>query len=218
MRQRAVEHRSPSLESKRSFLRLRSQSVACTLELRRRFLGSDQDWMVEQGSVLDEAYLRLLGAFDIVYSWGVLHHTGAMWKALENALIPIAPGGQLFIAIYNDQGTHSRRWRAVKRFYNRTPPAVRGPVALGVAVHQWGRRTAKDFLLLRPFSRWRTYSVERGMSPWRDVVDWGGGYPFEVAKPEEILDFYRSRNFELVKLKTCGRSSGCNEFVFRRVS
>ena len=49
-------------------------------------------------------------------------------------------------------------------------------------------------------------------------MDWGGGYPFEVAKPEEILDFYRSRNFELVKLKTCGRSSGCNEFVFRRVS
>ena len=173
--------------------------------------------MVEQGSVLDEAYLRSLGAFDIVYSWGVLHHTGAMWKALENALIPVAPAGQLFIAIYNGQGAHSRRWRAVKRFYNRTPPAVRGPVALGVAVHQWGRRTAKDFLLLRPFSRWRTYSVERGMSPWRDVVDWGGGYPFEVAKPEEILDFYRSRNFKLVKLKTCGGSSGCNEFVFRRI-
>lgn len=163
MRQRAVEHRSPSLGSKRSFLRPRSQSVACTLELRRRFLGSDQDWMVEQGSVLDEAYLRSLGAFDIVYSWGVLHHTGAMWKALENALIPVAPGGQLFIAIYNDQGTHSRRWRAVKRFYNRTPPAVRGPVALGVAVHQWGRRTVKDFLLLRPFSTWRTYSVERNV-------------------------------------------------------
>ena len=192
--------------------------MACTLELRRRFLGSDQDWMVEQGSVLDEAYLRLLGAFDIVYSWGVLHHTGAMWKALENALIPVAPGGQLFIAIYNGQGAHSRRCRAVKRFYNRTPPAVRGPVALGVAVHQWGRRTAKDFLLLRPFSRWRTYSVERGMSPWRDVVDWVGGYPFEVAKPEEILDFYRSRNFKLVKLKTCGGSSGCNQFVFRRIS
>ncbi|HYK63257.1 MAG TPA: hypothetical protein VEV85_27720, partial [Bryobacteraceae bacterium] len=86
--------------------------MACTLELRRRFLGSDQDWMVEQGSVLDEAYLRLLGAFDIVYSWGVLHHTGAMWKALENALIPVAPAGQLFIAIYNGQGAHSRRWRA----------------------------------------------------------------------------------------------------------
>jgi len=95
---------------------------------------------------------------------------------------------------------------------------VRGPVALGVAVHQWGRRTVKDFLLLRPFSTWRTYSVERGMSPWRDVVDWVGGYPFEVAKPEEILDFYRSRNFKLVKLKTCGGSSGCNQFVFRRIS
>lgn len=193
------------------------QSVACALELRRRFLNSDQDWTVEQGSALDEAYLRSLGTFDIVYSWGVLHHTGAMWKALENALIPVASGGQLFIAIYNDQGTHSRRWRAVKRFYNGAP-ALRGPVALAVGVHQWWRPMVKDFILLRPFSTWRSYSLERGMSPWRDIVDWVGGYPFEVAKPEELLDFYRSRNCELITLKTCGGSLGCNEYVFRRIS
>jgi len=193
------------------------QSVACTLEMRRRFFSGDGDWTVEQGSALDQAYLRSLGSFDIVYAWGVLHHTGAMWNALENALMPVAPGGRLFVAIYNDQGSRSRRWRAIKRLYNHTPPSLRGGLALAVAIHQWWRRMLKDFLMLRPFSTWRAYSVQRGMSPWRDVVDWVGGYPFEVAKPEEIFDFYRSRNCELLALKTCGGGLGCNEFVFRRI-
>jgi 2-polyprenyl-3-methyl-5-hydroxy-6-metoxy-1,4-benzoquinol methylase len=204
------------------------ESVACTLELRNRFYPQDNpaltggadaqggDWVVEQGSALDGSYLGSLGTFDIVYSWGVLHHTGAMWTALENATIPLAAGGTLFIAIYNDQGSHSRRWRAVKRLYNRMPRGVRFLVIIPVAVHQWWRPTLKDFLRLRPFFTWRSYSSSRGMSPWRDVIDWVGGYPFEVARPEEIFDFYRKRKCELIKLKTCGGSLGCNEFVFRR--
>jgi 2-polyprenyl-3-methyl-5-hydroxy-6-metoxy-1,4-benzoquinol methylase len=193
------------------------ESVACTLELRNRFYPQDAgDWVVEQGSALDESFLRSLGSFDIVYSWGVLHHTGAMWKALENAAIPLAAGGTLFIAIYNDQGGHSRRWRAVKRLYNRMPRGLRFLVVIPVAVHQWWRPTLKDFLRLRPFSTWRSYSSGRGMSAWRDVIDWVGGYPFEVARPEEIFDFYRKRKCELIKLKTSGGSLGCNEFVFRR--
>jgi len=192
------------------------QSVACALELRSRFYDGDPEWVVEQGSVLDQAYLRSLGPFDIVYSWGVLHHTGAMWEALENAMIPLRAGGALFISIYNDQGTHSRRWRAVKRLYNRTPPSLRFLVVIPVAIQQWWRRILKDFLRLRPFAAWRAYSADRGMSPWRDVIDWVGGYPFEVAKPEEIFDFYRKRECELIKLRTCGGSLGCNEFVFRR--
>lgn len=193
------------------------ESVSCTLELRNRFYPHDGgNWVVEQGSALDSSYLRSLGSFDIVYSWGVLHHTGAMWKALENATIPLAAGGALFIAIYNDQGTHSRRWRAVKRLYNRMPRGLRFLVVIPVAIHQWWRPTLKDFLRLRPFSTWRSYSSVRGMSPWRDVIDWVGGYPFEVARPEEIFDFYRQRKCELIRLKTCGGSLGCNEFVFRR--
>jgi 2-polyprenyl-6-hydroxyphenyl methylase/3-demethylubiquinone-9 3-methyltransferase len=52
------------------------------------------------------------------------------------------------------------------------------------------------------------------MSPWRDVVDWVGGYPFEVAKPEAIFKFYQRRGFTMVDLNTCGGGHGCNEFVF----
>jgi 2-polyprenyl-3-methyl-5-hydroxy-6-metoxy-1,4-benzoquinol methylase len=71
------------------------QSVACTSELRRRYSFEDKDWVVEQGSALDSVYLESLGAFDIVYSWGVLHHTGAMWLGIENAIGRVAGGGAI---------------------------------------------------------------------------------------------------------------------------
>src|SRR5713226_6998608 len=75
------------------------QSVACTLELRRRYFPDDEEWKIEEGSALDTNYLKSLGTFDVVYSWGVLHHTGAMWQALEHVVGAVAPGGKLFIAI-----------------------------------------------------------------------------------------------------------------------
>ncbi len=193
-------------------------SVACTRELRSRYFPHDADWKVESGSALDESYIRSLGQFDVVYSWGVLHHTGQMWPALANAALPVAPGGKLFIAIYNDQGTASRRWTKVKRIYNELPHSLRFLVVWpSFVVLNW-RNAVKDLLRLRPFKSLRDYGKERGMSFWRDHIDWVGGYPFEVAKPEEIFDFYRAKGFSLVRLRTCGGSLGCNEFVFERRS
>ncbi len=191
-------------------------SVACTTEMRRRYFPNDPDWVVEQGSALDADFVNSLGKFDIVYSWGVLHHTGNMWKALANAALPVALGGSLFIALYNDQGTPSRRWTVVKRMYNRWPPPARFMLAVGVLIQQWWRRWTKDLLRLRPFATWRAYRDERGMSPWRDLIDWVGGYPFEVSTPEQIFDFYRAQGFALIRLKTCAGTLGCNEFVFTK--
>src|SRR5438876_9016826 len=67
-------------------------SVACTKELRRRYFNNDPDWRIEEGSALDADYIKSVGPFDVVYSWGVLHHTGAMWTALDNAQLPVAAG------------------------------------------------------------------------------------------------------------------------------
>jgi len=196
-------------------------SVACTRELKRRYFPDDLEWTIEQGSVLDQAFLVRLETFDVVYSWGVLHHTGAMWQALENVMPLVKPEGRLCIAIYNDQGRASVLWKRVKRAYCRTPEPFRSLI-LGLAlVRLWGPTTVRDFLQGHPGRTWRNYGKsqggsERGMSPWRDVVDWVGGYPFEVATPEKIFDFYRDRGFVLSRLKTCAGGHGCNQFVFAR--
>ncbi len=80
----------------------------------------------------------------------------------------------------------------------------------------WGPRIILDTLRGNPLQTWRQYKQSRGMSPWRDVIDWVGGYPFEVAKPEDVFQFYRKRGFTLEKLKTAGGGHGNNQFVFRK--
>jgi len=194
-----------------------SLSVACTMELKRRYFPEDEKWTIEQGDVLDVSYLNSLGHFDLVYSWGVLHHTGAMWKALENVVPLVAEGGKLFISIYNNQGFASLFWTALKKFYNRSSKPLKWLIVLGVGGYFEFRWIIARLIRYRnPLSL--TYLPEkkknRGMSVWHDLVDWVGGYPFEVAKPEEIFEFYRKRGFELVKLKTCAGGIGCNEYVF----
>lgn len=194
-------------------------SVKCAEELRRIHFPDDSAWMVEAGSVLDESYMRSLGTFDVVYSWGVLHHTGHMWSAMENACTAVDSDGRLFIAIYNDQGPFSVFWSRVKRTYNRLPPVARVPYLMAFAAALEVGAIGSAALRLDPrriVHRWTKYESVRGMSRWHDMVDWIGGYPFEVAKPEHVLDFCRSRGFELARLRTCGGRMGCNEFVFRR--
>ncbi len=199
------------------------QSVACTNELRSRYFSDDNDWIVESGSVLDEAYLSPLGTFDVVYSWGVLHHTGAMWQAFNNVIPMVADQGLLFIAIYNDQGGQSRRWRLIKRIYNKLPGFLKPIYTLLVMGPRELKFLTLDTLAGKPwryFENVLNYARRslRGMSYWHDLKDWVGGYPFEVAKPEEIFNFYKQRGFELRTLKTVGGSIACNEFVLERIA
>jgi SAM-dependent methyltransferase len=197
------------------------ESVECTRELRRRYANSDTEarWTIERGSVLDADLLAGLGTFDVVYSWGVLHHTGALWAACNNVCQLVRPDGRLFIAIYNDQGWSSRCWTVVKRTYNELPRALRFMILWPAALRLWGPTMVKDLVCGRPFHTWQTYSTEnRGMHPWRDVMDWVGGYPFEVATPQQVRDFFADRGFEIVQTKDCGQGRGCNEFLFRKSS
>ena len=194
-------------------------SVACTAELRRRYFPNDDEWKVEEASVLDQKYLDSLGTFDIVYSWGVLHHTGQMWQALENAHRLVAPGGKLFIALYNDTGSQSSRWKWLKKTYNRLPGILRVPYTLIVIAPDELKSLARSVLTFNLgsyFKSWSQYDRRRGMNRWRDIVDWVGGYPYEVSTPDEIFDFFTARGFILTKLN-CGRVGlGCNQFVFRK--
>lgn len=193
-----------------------SESVACTLELKRRFFKGNGDWTIEAGSVLDSSYMHSLGEFDAVYSWGVLHHTGDMLMALDNAMIPVSQGGCLYIAIYNDQGILSMFWKQVKKVYC-TSALGRGAVLSAFIPLFFLRNVAVSLIKYgNPVAQFSRYKNQRGMSIYHDWVDWLGGYPFEVAKPESIIRFYKKRGLLPTNLNTTHRL-GCNEFVFQRV-
>ena len=191
-------------------------SVACTSALRERHAPGDPLWTILQGSVLDRAFLAGLGQFDVVYSWGVLHHTGALWEALGNAAEAVAPRGRLAIALYNDQGSASRLWTLAKRAYV-SGPLGRGLVSLLGLPALVAFQVAVDLVQPKsPFTRYREADA-RGMSQWHDWIDWLGGYPFEVARPGQVVEFLRPRGFLLERLEST-QGWGCNEFVFVRAA
>lgn len=196
-----------------------SDSVACTTELRRRYFPDDPEWSVRQGSVLDSDYIDSLGTYDVVYSWGVLHHTGDMWTALENAGSRVAHGGLLFIAIYNDTGTQAERWHSIKKLYCRMPAVFRPAFAVAVSLPEELKRFLVFLARGKPhgyFRHWRNYRNERGMNRWHDIVDWVGGYPYEYAGPTRLFKFYQERGFQLANMKCDNVGLGCNEMVFRK--
>ena len=186
------------------------ESVQCTLRLQKHFGADPQRWRVVEGSVLDKEFLNTLGTFDVVYSWGVLHHTGLMWSAIDNVTRCVSQDGTLFVAIYNDQGWLSRYWKAVKVLYNYNP-LLRWSLIAAHSPYLIAGRMMSHALKGRP-------GPGRGMSYWTDMKDWLGGLPFEVAKPNDVARYLEGRGFLLRKVKTCGSRSGCNEFVFRKAS
>ncbi len=196
-----------------------SNSYNCTKHLKQKFFDNDPDWAVEQGSALDRDYIESLGKFDVVYSWGVLHHTGKMWEGLENASRAVADDGKLFIAIYNDTGSQAARWKWIKKTYCRLPEILKAPFAMLMISPEEAKRFLSCTLKGKPHEYigfWKNYRNGRGMNRWHDIVDWVGGYPYEVATPDEIFEFYKAKGFRLTKLKTGGVGLGCNEFVFAK--
>lgn len=188
------------------------ESVACTRELRDRYFPDDPNWVVEEGSVLDEGYLRSLGRFDIVYSWGVLHHTGDMWTALTNAASRVKPDGTLFISIYNDQGTRSKVWTRIKRMY--CSGFLGRTVITGIFGPYFVSRVLLSCIRKRE-NLFAGYKKRRGMSITHDWFDWLGGYPFEVASVEQVVRFFEDQGFRLDN-STTTTSLGTNQFVFGR--
>ncbi|MBN1522275.1 MAG: class I SAM-dependent methyltransferase [Candidatus Aureabacteria bacterium] len=191
-------------------------SIACTREMKKRFFPDDPDWTIQEGSALDSEYIKSLGQFDIVYSWGVLHHTGNMWQALKNVQLPVKNNrGILFIAIYNDQGIISGLWKTVKKLYC---SSIAGKIFFTALFFPYFFLTglAADAIRLKnPLKRYTDYKKKRGMSITTDWLDWLGGYPFEVARPVDIIRFFEKNKFELLRLKTT-RRMGNNQFVFKK--
>jgi 2-polyprenyl-6-hydroxyphenyl methylase/3-demethylubiquinone-9 3-methyltransferase len=191
-------------------------SVACTAELKRRYAASASAWQIEVGSVLDRKYIEALGTFDICYSWGVLHHTDNLWQAVYNAQIPLRSGGQLFIAIYNDEGMRSSIWEAINRNYCAGP--VRQAVLTAVFYALFFLTgLAIDLVKLRnPATRFTEHRKYRGMSLVHDWKDWLGGYPYERARAQRVQRFLENLGFKLVRLARPDFGFGNNQFVFEK--
>jgi 2-polyprenyl-6-hydroxyphenyl methylase/3-demethylubiquinone-9 3-methyltransferase len=200
-----------------------ADSVACTRHLRSQVSDPDR-WTVAQGSLLDAEFLSSLSPSEVVYCWGVAHHTGDMWRALEHLTRLVQPGGKLVVAIYNDEQYISKAWHGVKRIYQRLPRPLKTIYVLAIWLVLWIRRLAVTLVacLLRlltlrnplaPILNWINETRSRGMNSWHDLVDWIGGWPFEVARPEEIFRYMRDRGFTLDEMTTSG-GHGCNEFTF----
>jgi SAM-dependent methyltransferase len=193
--------------------------VECTTKLRARYFANDADWQIERGSVLDEKFLGWLGSFDIVYSWGVLHHTGAMIQALKLASGRVAPNGLFAFALYRKTRL-CRMWAIEKHWYaaaSRTSQQFARAAFIGLM-------RASFLVLGRDFNAYvENYQSTRGMDFYHDVHDWLGGYPYESIRPAEVAALMSELGFEYVRSVTRPYStglfgSGCDEFVYRRIN
>jgi len=173
--------------------------------------GSPEAWRAFQGSVLDRDFVNALGIFDIVYSWGVLHHTGEMWKAIDNAASLCAPDGLFWISIYQ-AGSLYEEHLDLKRRYNLADEAgKRAMIEERIALHKtWcrGRGESED--------SWNKVDG-RGMNTYNDIVDWLGGLPYEVAWPSEIVGFCAERGLAPVRAIERGEG-GCSVYLFKKVT
>lgn len=191
-----------------------ANSVAATRYVRGK-AGNPANWTtVEQASVLDEDFMNRLPQFDLVYSWGVLHHTGNVWQAIRNAATRVKPGGLFYIALYSadvQKDPTPDFWLAVKRRY----------VSSG-----WLTRRCMDtwyvwrFMMYRKIGnlpkvirRMRDYKKSRGMSLFTDIRDWLGGWPMEFVYDAEAIKFCEGLGFRKVKMLS-GEAN--TEFVFIR--
>jgi 2-polyprenyl-6-hydroxyphenyl methylase/3-demethylubiquinone-9 3-methyltransferase len=180
--------------------------------------GAPDNWRILHRSILDSTLPSAVGPADVVYSWGVLHHTGDMYAAIRNASGLVKPNGAFAIAIYNrvtGRFLDSRRWWRIKRTYNHAPRVAQIAMEMTYASY-WllGRLRSRQ----NPIREAREYRRSRGMALWTDLVDWLGGYPYEYATAEEIVEFCQaSCGMRLQKLiPVPGSGSGNNQFVFER--
>lgn len=167
------------------------------------------------GSILDERVVAQAGAaspggagYDVVHSWGVLHHTGKMRQAVANAASLVKPGGYFVVALYNRHWS-SKLWLMIKFLYCKSPPFLQ-------------RLLVWTMYPVIYIAKWLVTGSNprhqlRGMDFYFDVIDWVGGYPYEYASREEVMAMVEPMGFRCTRFNASQVPTGCNEFVFQRI-
>ncbi|EKS36388.1 class I SAM-dependent methyltransferase [Afipia broomeae] len=176
----------------------------------------DAQWRVENISIFDLTPAHF-GTFDIVYSWGVLHHTGNLWQAVAKAAALVAPGGLLAVALYRETYLDPF-WKLEKRLYTSASPSVQNLIKSGY-INAF--RAARAITRQEPFADYiAKYSSRRGMDFEHDVHDWLGGYPYESALAPDVDQRLSALGFKAERVFARPKSSGifgsgCDEYVYR---
>jgi 2-polyprenyl-6-hydroxyphenyl methylase/3-demethylubiquinone-9 3-methyltransferase len=189
-------------------------SVATAQDVLRRYAEPGARWSVAVKSVFE---IEDMAEFPVVYSWGVLHHTGDMYDAIRRAAARVASGGHLYLALYR-KTPMCRLWRFEKWLYTNAP-------RVGRMVLETGYMTSFRFAMMlkgRDFQDYvSAYGKNRGMA-WRtDVRDWLGGYPYESITEDEMLRFAAELGLAPVR-RFCRKpgfglfGTGCDEYAFRK--
>jgi 2-polyprenyl-6-hydroxyphenyl methylase/3-demethylubiquinone-9 3-methyltransferase len=192
-------------------------SIDCGIELRRRYFPGDPRWTMERGSILDARYVADLDRFDVVFSWGVLHRTGAMSDAIRNAAMLVKPGGRLVFAVH-DKTLLCRPWRRIRRWYaTADPQAQRRAREIYISLIRLAFSASR-----RDFQTYVAhYRSERGLDFDHDLHGWMGGDPHESIRPKAVINRMKNFGFDPIRSNTHGYSFGflttaCDEYVFQR--
>jgi predicted RNA methylase len=190
-------------------------SVQTTRKTLERYAPAGANWDCRRISVFDLDPAKV-GTFDIVYSWGVLHHTGAMYKAIEKASAMVKPEGMLTLALYG-KTPFCGLWRIEKRIYSRSPKWVQRAIEKVYSAVVAARLALKGESLKK---RRETYFQQRGMDMYHDTRDWLGGYPYESISPQEAMTFMHKLGFEPIRSFVCPSigllGAGCDEYSFTK--
>lgn len=188
-------------------------SVETTKKL-KAWAGNPPTWQVTEGSILDGTFLGTLEPAEIVYSWGVLHHTGNMWQAMDNVFRLIKPGGLAYLALYDYDtpvNPSAEFWLDVKKRYNHAGWWGRRRLELW---YIWKFYLHNNILNLPVFMvRIFGYKQIRGMSIYTDLVDWLGGWPMEYSKRADVKKWAQKNSLEMLTMKT-GEAN--TEYLFKK--
>lgn len=193
------------------------ESVATTRAVLERF-ASGSGSQVKQLSVFD-LILSESERFDIVYFWGVLHHTGDLLRTIRCAAEMVGQDG-FFVAVYYRRIWTDPFWLREKRWYARASSDTQARArTIFLNLFRLGLLPSRR----SPAQYSAVYMTRRGMSFEHEIHDWMGGWPYESISAPEVEDLMRSLGFESVFAKCAARNvfrdhfrSGCDEYVYQR--